>query len=216
MSSDEEAPPQRQRAITAAQTREQLLHAALRVFALHGYEAVGLREIAEAAGMTHGLVRHHFGSKEGVWRAAVDLAVTRYETVLFDDAHAEGDVLVQARDTIRRFLLLSAQRPALMQLLLLEGIKGGERMKYVLNKFLPLGERLVPLFEQLQAAGYLHRFDNRTLFLVLLLGGAGPYALAPLTAWLVGPEAVTSQGIEQHIERYLDTLLTRAPDALPA
>lgn len=44
---------------------------ALRLFAAHGPDAVSLRRIAEAAGVSPGLIVHHFGSKEGL-REVVD------------------------------------------------------------------------------------------------------------------------------------------------
>jgi TetR/AcrR family transcriptional regulator, regulator of cefoperazone and chloramphenicol sensitivity len=44
---------------------------ALRLFADHGPDGVSVRQIAAAAGVSPGLVLHHFGSKEGL-RQAVD------------------------------------------------------------------------------------------------------------------------------------------------
>lgn len=44
---------------------------ALRLFAVRGPDAVSLRQIAAAAGVSPGLIVHHFGSKEGL-RAVVD------------------------------------------------------------------------------------------------------------------------------------------------
>jgi AcrR family transcriptional regulator len=44
---------------------------ALRLFAEHGVDAVSLRQVAAAAGVSAGLVVHHFGGKDGL-RAAVD------------------------------------------------------------------------------------------------------------------------------------------------
>ena len=46
--------------------REQLLAAALTLFSEHGYAATSTKRIAEAAGVTEGLVFHYFGSKEAL------------------------------------------------------------------------------------------------------------------------------------------------------
>ncbi len=51
--------------------RAGIRNAALRLFAERGHDAVTVREIATAAGVSPALVVHHFGSKEGL-REAVD------------------------------------------------------------------------------------------------------------------------------------------------
>jgi len=54
--------------------RRQLLKAGMKLFAERGFAAVGLREIAAEAGVSLGLVRTHFGSKDGL-REAIDAYV---------------------------------------------------------------------------------------------------------------------------------------------
>ncbi|GAA1600934.1 TetR/AcrR family transcriptional regulator [Kribbella hippodromi] len=51
--------------------RARLRLAALKLFAEHGFEATSTRAIATEAGVSHALLRHHYGSKDGL-RAAVD------------------------------------------------------------------------------------------------------------------------------------------------
>jgi AcrR family transcriptional regulator len=46
--------------------REQLLSTALGLFATHGYAGTSTRRIAEAAGVTEGLLFHYFGTKEAL------------------------------------------------------------------------------------------------------------------------------------------------------
>lgn len=46
--------------------RSALLECALRLFATQGYNAVGVQEIVEAAGVTKPTLYHYFGSKRGV------------------------------------------------------------------------------------------------------------------------------------------------------
>ncbi|MBL7497515.1 TetR family transcriptional regulator [Frankia sp. CNm7] len=51
--------------------------AALRLFAEQGFEAATIRAIAAAAGVSSGLVRHHFGSKEALRDACDSFALER-------------------------------------------------------------------------------------------------------------------------------------------
>jgi AcrR family transcriptional regulator len=58
-----------------ANTREDVLAAARSVFAERGYDAASLRAIATEAGVDAGMVRHFFGDKDGLFRAAMELPV---------------------------------------------------------------------------------------------------------------------------------------------
>jgi AcrR family transcriptional regulator len=53
-------------------TRERILDAAARVFALKGYQAASLDEVARAAGMTKGAIYWHFRSKSDLFFALLD------------------------------------------------------------------------------------------------------------------------------------------------
>jgi AcrR family transcriptional regulator len=54
-------------------TREAILDAAVRAFADEGYDRTSLRGVAAAAGVDPALVLHYFGSKEGLFQAALEL-----------------------------------------------------------------------------------------------------------------------------------------------
>jgi TetR/AcrR family acrAB operon transcriptional repressor len=60
----------------AAQTRQDLLAAALTVFSQKGYEAARLEDIAEISGVTRGAIYFHFGNKAGLFMALVEDAST--------------------------------------------------------------------------------------------------------------------------------------------
>lgn len=63
--------------------------AAARRFAREGYAAVALEDVASDAGATRGAVYHHFGSKEGLFRAVLQLSHQRV-----------GDAVAAAADAV--------------------------------------------------------------------------------------------------------------------
>ena len=56
--------------------RARIREAAIRLFAEHGAEETAILDIAKQAGVSGGLIRHHFGSKDGL-RVACDTYVLR-------------------------------------------------------------------------------------------------------------------------------------------
>lgn len=62
----------RRSAAEAARTRDDVLASARQLFAERGYHDVSVPEIAGAAGVTHGALYHHFGNKQGLFRAVFE------------------------------------------------------------------------------------------------------------------------------------------------
>jgi AcrR family transcriptional regulator len=54
-----------------AESRLRLIEAAIKLLGSHGYAGTSLVEIGKAAGLSRGLVSHHFGSKEACMQAVV-------------------------------------------------------------------------------------------------------------------------------------------------
>ena len=192
-------------------TRLQVAQAALRVFAARGFASATLRDIAAEAHVTHGLIRHHFGSKEGVWRAAVDYAAELSRKAIdpfaIDLSDLGVDPVWQAKTAIRATLDVFREHPEFVRLLMHEGLEGGAHLEYALGRFAPFGDMMAPLFQRLQAAGHLHQFSNRTLFLFILTAGAAPLALPALSAWFLENDVLSRADHEAHVERFLTTLL---------
>ncbi|OBF87973.1 TetR family transcriptional regulator [Mycobacterium sp. 852002-51163_SCH5372311] len=88
-----DVPPRRR---DAAATRTRLLEAARELFLRHGYNAVGLREVAAQAGVDVTLVRRYFGSKQSLFIQATDVSGTE------EVRNATDDVL--GRQLIERVL----------------------------------------------------------------------------------------------------------------
>lgn len=80
--------------------REQLITAGRNHFLTLGYDKATIREIAAAAGVNHALVKYHFGGKEGLFKAVLDLLATPGQT--FDHVSATHP------DNLARALLTAA------------------------------------------------------------------------------------------------------------
>jgi AcrR family transcriptional regulator len=82
----------------AAATRAAILRSAIGAFARAGYDGVGVREIARAAGVTAMMVNRYFGSKEQLFAEAVDTAFTAPVVIATDSdslAHDAATALVE-------------------------------------------------------------------------------------------------------------------------
>lgn len=69
-------PPSMARPVNAnaEQTKHNILAAASELFSDNGFEGASVRQIAQAAGVSLGMIRHYFGSKEGLYKACISVA----------------------------------------------------------------------------------------------------------------------------------------------
>jgi AcrR family transcriptional regulator len=90
-----------------AQSRQDLIAAAARVFARRGYHKATIEEIAAGAGMTSGAIYSNFEGKEELFLAIADdqveSRVAEIEAV-GDAAEGKGDPGIEAADQFRAFL----------------------------------------------------------------------------------------------------------------
>src|SRR6195256_6753611 len=133
---------------------EQILDAAFHAFATYGYEGVAVRTLNRELGVSHNLIHQRFGSKEGLWYAAVDRAFSQQITQLataFDPTLA--DPLDQLNHAVRRFVRYSAERPELLGLMNIEARVDSERLDYIYDNYVapalaPLGRLLDHLHQE--------------------------------------------------------------------
>lgn len=88
------SPPSPARKRDAAATRARILEAAQRAFSETGYSHTGIREIARMAGTSSTLVLRYFGSKAGLFEAALTAAMPT-ESVLSQPRETLGWTLAE-------------------------------------------------------------------------------------------------------------------------
>jgi AcrR family transcriptional regulator len=115
-----------------SETRARLLRAARAQLARHGFEGASTHRIAADAGVPQGLVRHHFGGKEGLHRAVLEQGARELASAL--EAMPESVPAALAERLRTHEELLRA---------LLHGLlEGGERARTVVELCEPVARAL--------------------------------------------------------------------------
>lgn len=168
--------------------REKILAAAIRAFSEVGYAGTTTAGIARIAGVTQPLVHHHFGSKDGLWRAAMDAVFSNVPRIV---ASADGSSpRTGLLDVLERFVRFVAAHPEITRIIAREGAAPSPRLDYLLKRYLhePFRE-VVDIIRAGQTAGIVTPDIRPELALFLFLG-AGSHLFD------VSALAQRSQGID--------------------
>ncbi len=187
-------------------SRERILEAALVEFAENGYEGATTASVARRVKVTQPLIHYHFGSKEALWRAAVELAFARMSSVLQgieeDMAHVSPEESV--RVMARRFVYFNAKYPEVTRLVIAEAATRSPRLEWMAEKHLrPVFDQLAMLFDTGMRSGLLKQLPVHNLLFAFL--GAVPHFFdsAPLIKILYGIDPQS----EEHVAAHAETLV---------
>ena len=156
-------------ALTDGEGRQRILDAAILGFAERGYAGTTTAAIARAANVTQPLVHHHFKSKDGLWRAAMDQVFGDVPDVVPDDPTlAPAQTLF---DAVERFVLLAARRPAMTRIIAREGGSPSPRLTYLVDRYLRAPfTRIIGVLREGQGAGLIPASLRPELLLFFFLG----------------------------------------------
>ncbi len=195
----EEQSPRRGR--SSKVSRDLIREAALREFAKNGYEGATTAAVARRVGVTQPLIHYHFTDKKSLWRAAVDLAFSRMNSVL---QGVEDDIRrASTRDAFailtRRLVYFNARHPEVGRLILSEAGTPGPRLKWMTEK------HIEPLFRSIEVVVKLGK-ENGTIKdlpvenIIFAFLGAIPHFFdsAPLIENLYNFDPLSSDRIDSH------------------
>ncbi len=164
-------PPARQAwpGLTDQDGRERILSVAIRCFSELGYEGTTTAGVARDARVTQPLVHHHFGSKEGLWRASMDVLfsnVGRIITVPISGSSQDELIVIT-----ERFIRFVAAHPEVTRVIAREGAAPNPRLTYLIERYLrePF-DQVIDAIRAGQRAGVIDRHVQPGLLLFLLLG----------------------------------------------
>jgi TetR/AcrR family transcriptional regulator len=186
-----------------------LLRGALDAFAESGYEGTSVRELARRLGVSHALLTVRFGSKEGLWFAAMEHALTLIEPAWRERPKtSELDDLEALRGALVEQVLFSAAYPQVLRIMNHEGAIDSPRVRFVVERFVnPLRPGVEALLARLADAGRIRRVPYATLHYLAVAGGGAPYANPVEAALLGAPAHPDPDTIRAHAESVADTLI---------
>lgn len=115
----------------AKPVRESLLRAAVALFARSGYDGVSVDAIVGAAGVNKRMVYHYFGSKEGIYLAALEhvyLDLEKLEALLFATREAHEDPAAALGAIVGVYFQFLRAHPEFVRLLLWENLQEGRHL----------------------------------------------------------------------------------------
>lgn len=144
--------------IAEESTRSRLLDAAEDLFAAKAFEAVGIREIAERAGVNLSGIKYHFGSKRGLYLETVRRAMDRRGSnsaweILREPPASPPEAAARFAAFVRAFLavLLSDEESNGACLVMQSALGSGDATDLVVDEFVrPHHEQLMALIGALR------------------------------------------------------------------
>ena len=197
----------RPKAANAPATLEEILDAAFRAFATHGYDGVSVRTLNRELGVSHNLIHQRFGSKQALWYAAVDRAFGQVAELATAFDPTVSDPLDQLNLAIRHFLIHSAKHPELLGLMNIEGRIDSERLDYIYDNYVaPVLAPLGRLLEHLTANGRIRPISLRSLHFLVAHGANAAFTLTPLARRFDTTDPLDPIQITEHAALIADLL----------
>ena len=170
-----------ERSIASADKRKLILDAAIRVFAEHGYHGARVGDIAEDAGVAHGLLYHYFASKDDVLRTIFlenwGALIARFRAV-----EASPEPAPEKLEGIAKILLRTWRNdPALVTVMVREVARSQQLQDRVdeVREAFAIVERVIV---EGQASGHFRRDLDARLASWIFYGGLEEV----LTGWVLG------------------------------
>jgi TetR/AcrR family transcriptional regulator len=198
----------------AGSTREAILAEARRCFADHGYDGTSLNDIAAGVGIRRASLLHHFPSKEAIYQAVFERALSDWAVRIEEAVRApRSEGLTHVDQALTAVVHWFAANPDFVRLLRRESLAAAnDHLGFDLGEALrPWFQRAVNHFENEMGAGRMRKQDPEQLIISFYgailnyfsevhflrgLLGRDPLAEAELEAWLAHIRGLIRSALE--------------------
>ena len=183
------------------QTKVEIIAAARQLFAEHDLLAVSVRDVAKAAGVTHGLVHHYFGTKEQLIAEVLKSAIlSSAEVLAANPITTSPDSLDVLRRVIRHFLTDGRTTALLIARAELAGFEPEKYLPGVVSTVGIMAERFAELQAEIKPKE--PRIDPA---LASVCVGAAMFGLTILHPWLMIAAGLPPEDYQRRIDEVVET-----------
>lgn len=194
---------------SAPATLDEILDAALQMFADKGYDGASVAALNRELGVSHNLIHQRFGSKENLWYAAVDRAFSAVASEMAIDLQDDsGGPSEQVRRLTRRFVQINARRPEILRLVSIEGVAESDRLDYLFTTYInPILTAVTAPLRELIGTESLTPATIRTLYFLIAHGATAPFAAVALGRRIGPGDPLTTSAVNEQADIVADFLL---------
>ena len=178
--------------------RNIILEEALKLFSNYGYEATGVQEICERAGITKPTLYHYFGSKQGLLEALFVEKMQPFLRELRFAADYKHDPVANINAIMRLYLTSAKAEPLFFRLQLALGFASPKSDVYLaIQPYLEKEQQTLTELFKAAAADHGNMLGREEAYALSLLGAARTYALQVLNNKLEVDEALLYRVVHQ-------------------
>lgn len=178
--------------------RSQILAQALALFSERGYDAVGVQDIALAAGVTKPTLYHYFGSKRGLLDAVLAEHFGRLDALVVPAANYSGDLPLALTRIVQAMFRFSRQEPQFYRMYL--SIWFAPPTNEAHAAVLPFLEQLNALLEELFRAAtsdHGNMQGRQRAYAATFLGMINTYVALALSGQITLNDQIAQQAVQQ-------------------
>jgi AcrR family transcriptional regulator len=193
----------------AERSRHDILNAARIAFARRGYEGSNIRDIAEQVGVTHTLVRYHFGNKLDLWKEVVDDMFLGLSQAFGNDKTGYLDLRTPdgLRSWLRLYIAYCAKHPEHVRIMIHESMAATDRLEYMVEHIRRSHVGLIPVFTRLMQQGVVPEVWLVSFFYIVSSVCQMPFVLTNAIDKLYGVQMTSQAAIDAHTEAVIALVL---------
>lgn len=217
MPSEKKTPPvqavRKPQQARSEESRANILDAARKAFAEKGFEAANIRDIAIDAGVTHTLIRYHFGSKEDLWKEVVTRMFDRLSEEMREGLKGVKGASPQdnLREFLRTYIRYCARNPEHVRIMIMESVHGGDRIDWMIGYIRQSHQNQTPFLRRLIKDGDLPEVWLVSLFYSISAICQMPFVLAKSIKGVYGVDILSEEAIDAHTDTVLALLIRDKP-----